>query len=327
MLGIAGCAAGLAAGAAGLAALLRADTKPSLPGYRWRGVVLGAPASIVIAHGDNEKARRVVTDSLAEIARLERIFSLYRTDSALTALNRSGALSDPPADLLALLSVGRRVHRASKGAFEPTLQPLWRLYADHFVRMPEDRDGPGAEKIAAAMTRVGFDRVAIDAGRIALEPGMALTLNGIAQGFIADRVADLMRAAGIRNTLIDLGEIQALGRRGDGRPWRAGIRAPGGAGRLLTTMELSDTALATSGDDGTQFDPAGRFGHILDPRTGRPAQANRSVSVRAASAALADALSTAMFVMPAADGLTMLRGFPGAATLIQRRDGHLLHWG
>jgi thiamine biosynthesis lipoprotein len=195
MLGIAGCAAGLAAGGGGLAALLRTDAKPPLPGYRWRGVVLGAPASIVIAHHDRAAARRVVADCLAEIARCERIFSLYQPDSALTALNRDGALSDPPGDLLALLSVARRVHGASKGAFDPTLQPLWRLYADHFTRIPNDRKGPGAETIAAVMTRIGFDKVVIEADRIALRPGMALTLNGIAQGTIADRVAAVMSRA------------------------------------------------------------------------------------------------------------------------------------
>jgi len=326
MLGIAGAAAGLAAVGGGLAALLRTDAPPSRPGYRWRGVVLGAPASIVIAHHDRAAARRVVADCLAEIARCERIFSLYRPDSALTALNRTGALGAPPADLLALLSVARRVHGASKGAFDPTLQPLWRLYADHFARTPDDRAGPDAKTIAAVMTRVGFDKVAIEADRIALRPGMALTLNGIAQGFIADKVAAVMHAGGIRDTLIDLGEIRALGRHESGRAWRAGIRAPGEPGRMLSTVELVNTALATSGDDGTQFDAAGRFGHILDPRTGKPARSNRSASVRAPTAALADAISTALFVMPAADGFELVRDFKDAVALIQPRNGRLRGW-
>lgn len=323
VLGIAGAAAGLAAGGAGLAALLRPESAPPSSGFRWRGVVLGAPASITIAHPDRAVARRVVTASLAEIARCERIFSLYREDSALTTLNRAGRLADPPADFLALLSVARRVHDASAGAFDPTLQPLWRLYADHFARAPNDRKGPGGRAVADAMERVGFDRVSIDAREIALGRGMALTLNGIAQGYIADRVAAVMRAGGIRDTLIDLGEIRALGKHASGRPWRAGVPVPGARDRMLATLDLANTALATSSDDGTQFDSAGRFGHILDPRTGRPARSNRSVSVRAPTAALADALSTAMFVMPVADGRTMLGAFPGATALVLGRDGRL----
>jgi len=326
VLGIAGCAAGLLSGGGALAALLSPDAPPPAKGHRWRGVVLGAPASITVVARDRAAARRIVAESLAEIARLERVFSLYRTDSALSALNREGVLADPPADMLRLLSLARRVHAASGGAFDPTVQPLWRLYAEHFARPNADPAGPGAAARTAALERIGFERLHIARSRIALPAGMALTLNGIAQGYIADRVADLMRAAGIGDTLIDLGEIRALGRRGDGRPWRAGIRAPGRPDDLLGTVALANMALATSGDDGTQFDPAGRFGHILDPRTGAPARPNASVSVRAPGAALADALSTALFVMPAGEGFDLVRRFPGAAALILRRDGRLLGW-
>jgi len=133
-----------------------------------------------------------------------------------------------------------------------------------------------------------------------------------------------MRAGGISDTLIDLGEIRALGRHGSGRPWRAGVPVPGARERMLATLDLTNKALATSGDDGTWFDAAGRFGHILDPRTGLPARANRSVSVAAPTAALADALSTAMFVMPAEAGLAMLEAFPETTALILRRDGRLV---
>jgi len=325
-LGIAGCAAGLAAGGATLGALLLPDAAPPSAGYKWRGVVLGAAATITVAHRDRVAAQRIVADCLAEIARLERIFSLYRQDSALTALNGAGVLADPPADLLALLSIARQVHVASGGAFDPTLQPLWRLYADHFARRPDDRSGPGRAKIAAVMKRVGFANVSFDPAAVVLHSGMALTLNGIAQGYIADRVAGVMHAAGVRDTLIDLGEIRALGRHSKDRPWRAGIATPGRRKRLLAAVDLSDTALATSADDGTQFDAAGRFGHILDPRTGAPARHNRSVSVRAPTAALADALSTAMFVMPAADGFDVVRAFRGATALVQRRGGRLIGW-
>jgi thiamine biosynthesis lipoprotein len=326
LLGIAGCAAGLAAGGGGLAALLSANAALASPGYRWRGVVLGAAATITLVHRDRRTAKRIVDDSLLEIRRLERIFSLYRSDSALSALNRAGALSEPPADMLRLLSLARRVYEASGGVFDPTVQPLWRLYADHFAGPAAEPSGPGRKAIAATLKRVGFGRVDLGPARIALPAGAALTLNGIAQGYIADRVAARMRAAGVRDTLIDLGEIRALGRHASGRPWRAGIAMPGARERMLATVELTNMALATSGDDGTCFDTAGRLGHILDPRTGRPARHNRSVSVRAPTAALADALSTAMFAMPAEDGFKMVRTFPGADALVLRRDGRLLGW-
>ncbi|HUT51344.1 MAG TPA: FAD:protein FMN transferase [Alphaproteobacteria bacterium] len=289
-------------------------------------MVLGAAATITAVHRDRNAAHRIVGECLAEIGRLERLFSLYRPDSALTALNSTGVLADPPADLLALLSIARRVHVASAGAFDPTLQPLWRLYADHFASRPDDRSGPGRAEIVAVLKRIGFAKISFDPARVVLRPGMALTLNGIAQGYIADRVADVMRAAGIRDTLIDLGEIRALGRHASGRRWRAGIARPGRRDEILATTEITNAALATSGDDGTQFDGAGRFGHILDPRTGRPARRHRSISVRAPTASLADALSTAMFAMTADDGQRMLKTFAGTQALILRRDGRLLGW-
>ena len=130
---------------------------------------------------------------------------------------------------------------------------------------------------------------------------MALTLNGIAQGYIADRVAGLLRARGLVDVLVDTGEIKALGRRADGTPWRAGIAMPDGT--PVARRMLSGRALATSAPMATLLDAARGAGHILDPRTGEPAARWRLASVSAPRAALADALSTAFCLMdrPAID--------------------------
>ena len=125
---------------------------------------------------------------------------------------------------------------------------------------------------------------------------MALTLNGVAQGYIADRIADLLRAEGMARVLVDMGEIHAVGSRADGTPWRAGIALPGGDLRP-GSVPLVDRALATSAPLGTVLDPAGRIGHIVDPRTGRPGGLWRQVSVSASRAALADGLSTGFCLM------------------------------
>jgi len=322
-LGIFGCAAGMLGAGGSLAAVLSGASPAT--SHRWRGVVLGASASLVLVHEDPVEARRIIAACLAEIARLERIFSLYRNDTALVRLNRDGALDAPPADLLRLLSLARRIHQASGGAFDPTVQPLWRLYAEHFAQANADPAGPSSDAIAAARRHVGFDQVALVPGRITLgRPGMALTLNGVAQGYIADRVAALMRSRGVADTLIDMGELRALGRHGSGRPWRAGIADPRQPGRTVASFDLNEGALATSGDYGTRFDRAGRFTHILDPRSGCPARHHRSVSVAAGSAALADALSTGMFAMRVSDGHRMLKKFSHARALVVRKNGSLV---
>jgi len=268
-------------------------------GATWRGVALGAAASIRIEGMDRHAADRVLRDCALEIERLEALFSLYRTDSALSRLNRSGRLDNPPADLLRLLSVADAVHRTTQGAFDPSVQPLWRLYAEHFNQSGGVAvSGPEGQKIETVLRQVGFGKVAVSETGVRFDhQGMALTLNGIAQGYITDRVADLLRAHGLAHVLIDLGEIRALGTRGDGEAWQVGIAAGPNENRPVRTVDLAERAIATSATAGTVFDEGSHYGHILDPRTGYPAPVQRQISVIAANATLADAYSTAFCLL------------------------------
>src|SRR5581483_2453513 len=155
------------------------------------------------------------------------------------------------------------------GAFDATVQPLWEVYATHFSRADADPAGPPSGSIAAALARVGHAGVTVTPERIALaRPGMAVTLNGIAQGYITDRVVELLRASGIGHTLVDMGEIRALDGHPAGRPWRVGLKDPRSERGTLRDLDLDDEALSTSGGYGTEFDRGGRFNHIFDPATG-----------------------------------------------------------
>ena len=245
------------------------------------GQALGAKVTLRLAHPD---APAIAARAMAEIARLEDIFSLYREGSALMRLNAAGTLDTPPFELLECLSLAGAVHTASGGRFDPTVQPLWALHAAAAIAGQEVTP----EALAAARAQVGWERVNLDPARITLAPGMALTLNGIAQGYIADRVAALLEAEGLGNVLIDTGEFRALGGHPQGGAWPVKLGQGG-------TVALRGRALATSAPLGTTFDQAGRIGHILDPRSGRPvAGVWQAVSVSAPTAALADALSTAI---------------------------------
>jgi thiamine biosynthesis lipoprotein len=272
----------------------------------WRGVALGADACIQIHHRDAQVAEGILKACVAEVGRLERVFSLYRADSALAMLNRRGELRDPPGDLVRLMAEAVRFGRLTDGAFDVTVQPLWQLYAEHFARAGADPEGPPAGAIAVVRRLVDYRAIDVAEDRIAFRrAGMAVTLNGIAQGFITDRVVELLRERGVGNTLADLGEIRALGHHPDGTPWTAGLRDQDGE-----VVPLKDCALATSGAYGTPLDPAGRFGHLFDPATGRSADRWRSVSVLAEDATTADALSTALSVLPRADGERILAALP-----------------
>jgi len=251
----------------------------------WTGQALGARASIRL---DHPQAEAIAARVLAEIDRLENILSLYRADSALSRLNRDGRLDTPTFELLECLSIAGAVHDASGGRFDPTVQPLWALWAEAAAagRRPTDA------AIGETRRRIGWNKVRLDAAAIIMEPGMALTLNGVGQGYVADRVAALLAAEGLSDILIDAGEFRALGGRPDGGGWPVQLEA--GA-----RLELRQRALATSAPLGTTFDQAGQDGHILNPTTGLPARsAWRSVSISAPSAAVADALSTAACLIP-----------------------------
>ena len=282
------------------AACLGAGAARAKP-FRWRGIALGARTQIILDHPD---AAALAERAQAEMSRLERVFSLYRAESDVMRLNATGHLEAPSFDLLACLAQARRVHEVTGGRFDPTVQPLWQVVA----RAASDGRALRPQEAREARALIGFDRVRFDAMAVVMEPGQALTLNGIAQGYIADRVADLMRAAGVRDVLIDTGEISALGSGVDPAGWPVTLA---GTSRELT---LRDRALATSALLGTVLDAAGTQGHILDPRDGalRPRGA-RQVSVSARSAALADGLSTGLSLVDnLQDAQAMISGIKDA---------------
>ncbi|MCW2241087.1 FAD:protein FMN transferase [Azospirillum canadense] len=313
---------GIAAAAAGLALLPGALRAQGVPIRTWRGVALGADACLQFAHPDPAEADRLIGICLEEVARLERVFSLYRPDSALSRLNRDGALEAPPADLVRLLAETVDVGHRTDGAFDPTVQPLWQLYAGHFGRPGADPDGPPAAVVRAALGLVDYRSLRVEPGRVGFaRRGMAATLNGIAQGYVTDRVAERLRGEGMGDVLVDMGEIRAMGHHPAGRPWTVGLKDPVDEGRTVETLEVADRAVATSGGYGTLFDPAGRFTHLFDPASGGCAREWLAVTVMAPDATTADALSTALSVVPEDRARTILNRFPGVAARFTRRDG------
>ena len=293
----------------------------------WSGSALGAEASIIVCHEDAFEAERLLGIALAEVRRLEAIFDLHRSDSAISRLNRRGVLANPPPEFVELLRFAQRIAALTDGAFDPTVQPLWELYAGHFARAGADPAGPPPGAVREALARTGWRRLVIEDACVRFaDPRMALTLNGVAQGYITDRVADLLRAAGMRSVLLDLGEVRGLGRHGSGRPWRVAVSDPEDPTRMVGRFALEDRALAVSAAAGTRFDPAGRHHHLFDPRTGRSAALYRQVAVLAPRAVLADALSTALYVMPPEMRVQLRGRFAEVEAFILRADGGRERW-
>lgn len=290
--------------------------------FEWSGTAMGARVHLRFVHDDESAVRTAAAMAAAEIDRLENIFSLYRPESELCRLNRDGELRRPSLDLVALLREATGISALSGGAFDVTVQPLWQLYRDHFARHPPDELGPDPRAIAAVRTLVDFTGIDSSHARIALaKPGMAVTLNGIAQGYITDRVADLLRDRGFPHVLVDLGEITALGRPPGAAGWPVRIEDPTADSGVLVSLLLQNRSVATSQGRTSRFDGAGRHHHLFDPASGRSANLYRSVSVVADRAASADGLSTALSVMPQADAAALIARLAGIESWMLTVDG------
>lgn len=306
--------AGLALGASVPSAVATSmATGATTPPTVWRGIALGADAKLVLTGLPKPEGARLIALARAEINRLETIFSLYRTDSVLSELNRTGSLKNPPPELLNLLSIASAAHTATGGLFDPTIQPLWQTYAEYQGKPPE-------AAVKAAMRSVGWQQVKFDGqGVFFQKSGMALTLNGIAQGFISDAIAKLLKAEGLQNAIVSLGEISALGHTSTGDTWQVGL-ATHGDEIAEETIPLTDQSVATSAPTGTTFD--GEISHILNPKTGRPAtSAWQRLSVIHTSAAMADGLSTGMVLMGEGELRDVVRSVEGVRVVGKRRDG------
>ncbi|KAA0888523.1 FAD:protein FMN transferase [Pusillimonas sp. ANT_WB101] len=264
----------------------------------WRGIALGADAELRIIHPDAAFAQDMVTRSIAELRRLEKTFSLYQHDSALSRLNRDGALNNADTDLLMLMNDAVHYAALTDGAFDPTVQTLWELYANHFTQHGTSSAGPSKEAVQQALQRVNVSAINVTDTQIQLQPGMKVTFNGIAQGYITDRVTDLLRNAGLDRALVDMGEIRGLNKNQNAPAWRAGLKDPQSPDKLLETVLLTNDALSTSGGYGTWLDDSGAHTHLFDPKTGESPRLYQSVSVLAPRATTADALSTAFSSMP-----------------------------
>lgn len=294
--------------------------KPQL--HRWNGDVLGALSEITLWHPDAAVARRTILRVRHEIDRFEGIFSLYRQDSEISRLNASGRLLKPSPELREVVEETQRLGELSGGAFDISVQPLWRLYEAHFWSRNDIQRDIAARARDVAHAVVDFRQIDSGAAAIAFaRSGMAITLNSIAQGYITDAIADMLRNEGFERAVVNLGEYRTIGRHPDGRPWSIGIRDARDVGRIDRMVALEDQALAVSGGYGTTFEASGRFHHIFDPRTGASANNLADVAVIGPSATAADGLATAIFVAGEAFAPTLLAAYPQMRAMVTRLDG------
>lgn len=282
-------------------------------------VRMGTAVSVTVVHGVRNAALAIIDEAFAEIERLERILSRQQPGTAVHRLNRSGILADPPAELVTVLERANHFARLSGGAFDITVLPVLDLYARRFG---ESGEPPRDADVKYAMKRVNWQAVTIDGRGVALaEPGMSVTVDGIAKGYVVDRVVAAMKRAGAEEIMIGAGGDIAASARSTMGDWHVGVRDPNRNGGLLGTIRVHEHGVASSGDYMQAFSPDRRYHHIIDPRTGRSPDSTSGVTVIAPSALDADAISTAAFVLGPTAGIALIDRLSDAAGMIVSKDG------
>ena len=308
----------LLAGSAGWQAL----AKPaSLKRARRQSLALGSQVTLTALHEYGDTAARALDAAFRELEGIEETLSIYRPDSQVSQLNRHGVLEHPHRHLVNVLTFACLISKASKGAFDVTVQPLWEVFQEAKKRhtLPEEAN------IRAARNKVDWQRVKLSPERIVLEgEGTSITLNGIAQGYAADCVKQVLARAGIAHALVDCGEFSAMGASAKSAPWKVGIQHPREEEAFVSVAQMSGRCLATSGDYATRFSEDYRLNHLFDPRTGRSPEELASVSVAAPTAMAADALSTAISVAGIDRGMRLMETFPDTDAFLVLKNGRTL---
>jgi len=278
--------------------------------------------SLRIYGGDEGLARRCQT----LVSELENELSVVKETSAVYQLNHTGsaALSDTGADLL---SRTLALCAETGGALDISVYPIVRAWGFTDAAADDASRVPSPEAVQALLEHVDYRRVRLEGNDVSLPEGMEIDLGAVAKGYAGELLAADLRSAGVESALLALGgNIQAVGSRPDGTPWRIGVQSPDKDG-LLGVLSVSDLAVVTSGGYERYFTDADGnvWWHIMDPATGYPARNGLiSVTVIGESGLTCDALSTALFIMGPDRAVSYWRSHGSFDMLLATDDGRLL---
>jgi thiamine biosynthesis lipoprotein len=270
---------------------------------------------------DEPTLRAAMERAHAEVVRVEGVMTSWRDTSEIGQINKNaGAPVTVSDETLDVLGKSRWAGDISGGVFDITfhaLGDLWK-FGDAAEANPKL---PDPKVVALKKKLVDYRKVKVDAAThtVTIAMGMKIDLGGIAKGYAVDRAAAVLKKAGLESFLTQAGgDLYGAGRKPDGSPWVSGIQDPRGPhGTFFATIELTDHAFSTAGDYARAFFVAGkRYHHIIDPRTGYPATACRSVTVWAGDAFTADAVDDAVFILGPDKGLVLVESLPDVGAVI-----------
>ena len=281
--------------------------------------LLSSPFEITVVAPDTVQGNVYIDMAISEVKRIENIISDWIPTTPVSQINRNAGIKPVQVDeeLIMLIERANKIAKVTDGAFDisyASMDKIWKFDGSM-------KEMPSAEAIKKSVERIGYKKVIMDplAKTVYLkDAGMKLGLGGIAQGYIADNIKDLLFSKGCKAGIVNVsGDINAWGRQPDGKPWTVAIVNPMNKNKVFATFPLEDSAVETSGSYEKYVTFNGkRYSHIIDPRTGYPAQGVVSVSVFAKTTEVADALATGVFVMGVEAGINMIDQMKGIGCII-----------
>jgi len=281
---------------------------------------MGTEIRFVVYTSDEDRALRAFEAGFAEFHRLEAMMTTWKPDSEVSRINAAAGVEPVKVspETLEVIEMSDRASKMSGGAFDITfyaLHGLWKFDDDMVKKVPD------ADELKRRLALVDYRKVIIDHGKSTVflkDKGMAINLGGIAKGYAVDKATEILRRAGFKDGLIQAGgDLMCAGNK-LGKPWTTGIRDPRGPrDAVFAVMQLDDHAFSTAGDYERFFFLGGkRYHHILDPKTGQPARASKSVTIYAPNAFLADAVDDAVFIMGWKKGIEMVESLPDVGAVV-----------
>lgn len=278
-------------------------------------MTMGTFVTMTLIHASRDKAEEAIGRAFEEVAGLTRSMNRFDETTAIGELNSQGKLRDVPPEVADVVARALHFYRLSGGAFDISVKPVVDLFRKKFTGT--HTEFPSKIELARALELVGSDKIELKGHTIRLKkPGMGITLDGIAKGYIVDKASKVLTDHQIKNHLINAGgDIRAMGAR-HGKPWTVAIEDPRKKKEYPDVIHIRGGAIATSGNYEIYFDREKMLHHIIDPKTGFSPHFSTSVSVLAETAMDADALSTSVFVMKPENGIHFIDSVPKCECLV-----------
>jgi thiamine biosynthesis lipoprotein len=284
-------------------------------------IAMGTIVSMTLIHSSKDQAEEAIGLAFEEIERLSALMNRFSGSTAVSSLNQEGRLTDAPPELQRVLERSLFFHKITGGAFDVTVKPVVDLFQAKFEKggMIE----PKESELKGLMELVNGANVEISGRSVSFKkPGMGITFDGIAKGYIVDRASEILSGRKISNHLINAGgDIRTAGEAGEEKPWTVAVQDPRKKNEYPDIIHMRDGAVATSGNYEVYYDREKMFHHIVNPRTGLSPALSTSVSVIAKTTMDADALSTSVFVMDPEPGIRFINSLPDCHSLVIERSG------